>query len=94
MTSLSVGLSGSGSCCEHERRWSSNSLISTAPMSGVVMSGFSQLAHLTTNSPHLRMVVKRGNDLDQQVGRLNGGQDQRPQHQPLASTSHSLASSA
>ena len=31
MTSLNVGLSGSGSCGEHERRWSSNSLISLAP---------------------------------------------------------------
>src|SRR5205809_5887363 len=54
MTSLNVGLSGSGSCGEHERRWSSNSLISLAPKSGVVMSGFSQLAHVTTNTCHRR----------------------------------------
>ena len=60
MTSLNVGLSGSGSCCEHERRWSSSSLISLAPKSGVLMSGFSQLAHVTTNSPHSRMVGAPG----------------------------------
>src|SRR5882724_318004 len=54
MTSPNVGLSGSGSCRAHERTWSSNCLISTAPMSGVVMSVFSQLAHLTTNTCHRR----------------------------------------
>src|SRR5881296_3607975 len=54
MTSPKVGLSGSGSCRAHERTWSSNCLISTAPMSGVVMSVFSQLAHLTTNTCHRR----------------------------------------
>src|SRR5436190_1100798 len=54
MTSPNVGLSGSGSCRAHERTWSSNFLISTAPMSGVVMSVFSQLAHLTTNTCHRR----------------------------------------
>src|SRR5438876_12282671 len=43
ITSRNVGLSGSGSCCEHERRWSSNSLISTALMRSVVMSGFRSL---------------------------------------------------
>src|SRR5881409_2317338 len=32
MTSPNVGLSGSGSCRAHERTWSSNCLISTAPM--------------------------------------------------------------
>src|SRR2546427_4680876 len=54
MTSPNVGLSGSGSCRAHERTWSSNCLISTAPMSGVLMSVFSQLAHLTTNTCHRR----------------------------------------
>src|SRR6266478_8089700 len=54
MTSPNVGLSGSGSCRAHERTWSSNCLISTAPMSGAVMSVFSQLAHLTTNTCHRR----------------------------------------
>src|SRR5438876_4308631 len=54
MTSPKVGLSGSGSCRAHERTWSSNCLISTAPMSGAVMSVFSQLAHLTTNTCHRR----------------------------------------
>src|SRR5439155_1456460 len=54
MTSPKVGLSGSGSCRAHERTWSSNCLISTAPMSGVLMSVFSQLAHLTTNTCHRR----------------------------------------
>src|SRR5213596_2927899 len=54
MTSPKVGLSGSGSCRAHERTWSSNCLISTAPMSGVVMSVCSQLAHLTTNTCHRR----------------------------------------
>src|SRR5437870_13851651 len=54
MTSPKVGLSGSGSCRGHERTGSSNGLISTAPMSGVVMSVFSQLAHLTTNTCHRR----------------------------------------
>src|SRR6266568_1089890 len=54
MTSPKVGLSGSGSCRAHERTWSSKCLISTAPMSGVLMSVFSQLAHLTTNTCHRR----------------------------------------
>src|SRR5438128_9317094 len=54
MRSPTVALSGSGSCRAHERTWSSNCLISTAPMSGVVMSVFSQLAHLSTNTCHRR----------------------------------------
>src|SRR6266446_1310412 len=54
MTSPKVGLSGSGSCRAHERTRSSNCLISTAPMSSVLMSVFSQLAHLTMNTCHRR----------------------------------------
>src|SRR5882724_3353285 len=54
MTSPKVGLSGSGSCRAHERTWSSNCLISTAPMTGLLLTMCPGRTHLTTNTCHRR----------------------------------------